>query len=135
VIVFTGALQSMTRQDPWDAAVGVGASPEKNVTRRTDVVVIGGFDPAHLRPGSALSEKARKALAMQDKGQDIEVLTEADFVQCLGGAPPDAPEILLRHTGPGLIGTRDEHRARAEPAPAAAASSPGVEADHSGMLG
>lgn len=85
VVVFTGALASMTRQIAWDAVTHAGGLPEANTTKRTNVLVLGDFNPASLRPGATLSGKAQKAFALQDKGQDIELMTEADFLQVLEG--------------------------------------------------
>lgn len=81
VIVFTGALSTMTRQMAWDDCAAVGARPEKNVTRRTQVLVVGELDPARLVPGATLSARARKAFDLRAAGQDIEVLTEFEFLQ------------------------------------------------------
>jgi len=85
VVVFTGALMSMTRQGAWDEVVRSGGSPESGTTKRTNVLVLGDFNPANLRPGATYSGKARKAFELQDKGQDIELMTEADFLRLLGG--------------------------------------------------
>ena len=57
------------------------------------MLVVGDINPAVLRPGSELTDKARKAFELQDKGQAIEVMTEDDFLRCLDGKPLD--------TGPG----------------------------------
>lgn len=83
VVVFTGALSTMTRQAAWDECAKVGAVPEKSTTRRTNVLVVGDVNPAALRPGASLTKKAEVAFALQDKGQDIEVMTEDDFLRCL----------------------------------------------------
>jgi DNA polymerase III subunit epsilon len=99
VVVFTGKLWAMVRQDAWNECARVGAVPEKNTTQRTNVLVIGDLNPAYLRPGENLSAKARKAFALQDKGQDIEVMTEDDFIRCLDGKP------LSDHTD--LLGSPD----------------------------
>ncbi len=80
VIVFTGALMSRTRQEAWDDVVRVGGIPEPGVTKRTNVLVIGDINPAVLAPGMVTTGKAAKAFARQDKGQDIEVMTEDDFI-------------------------------------------------------
>jgi DNA polymerase-3 subunit epsilon len=84
VLVFTGAL-SIRRQDAWDAAARCGAAVEKTVTKRTTMLVVGdgftGSDPADFTTG-----KAGKAVQLRDKGQRIEVLTEADLVQLLADA-------------------------------------------------
>lgn len=87
VVVFTGKLLSMVRQDAWNECARVGAIAEGNTTKRTNVLVIGDLNPANLRPGETLSAKARRAFALQDKGQDIEVMTEDDFLRCLEAAP------------------------------------------------
>jgi DNA polymerase-3 subunit epsilon len=85
VVVFTGALMSMTRQLAWEECARVGALAEKTPTKRTNVLVVGDINPAVLRPGTNVTGKARKAFELQDKGQDIEVMTEDDFLRCLDG--------------------------------------------------
>lgn len=85
VVVFTGTLMSMTRQIAWEECARIGAVPEKTPTKRTNVLVVGDINPAVLRPGSNLTGKARKAFELQDSGQDIEVMTEDDFVRSLDG--------------------------------------------------
>jgi DNA polymerase-3 subunit epsilon len=83
VLVFTGALQSRTRQTAWEEVVKVGGIPQESVTKRTNVLVIGDINPAVLAPGVPTTGKAAKAFALQDKGQDIEVMTEDDFLRSL----------------------------------------------------
>lgn len=83
VIVFTGALKSRTRQMAWDDVVRVGGIPELSVTKRTNVLVIGDINPAVLAPGMLTTGKAAKVFALQDKGQDIELMTEDDFLRSL----------------------------------------------------
>ena len=85
-IVFTGAL-SMIRMDAWAAAASFGATPEKGVTKRTTILVVGdgfnGHDPADFTTG-----KSAKAAAWRAKGARIEVLTEGEFYDILDhGAP------------------------------------------------
>lgn len=89
VVVFTGALMSMTRQLAWDEVSRAGGVPEKNTTKRTNVLVLGDFNPANLRPGATYSGKARKAFDLQDNGQDIELMTEDDFIRVLDGQRVD----------------------------------------------
>ncbi len=85
VVVFTGKLMGMTRQMAWDEVVRAGGVPEKNTTQRTNVLVLGDFNPANLRPGATYSGKARKAFQLQDRGQDIELMTEGDFLRVIEG--------------------------------------------------
>ncbi|KQY60225.1 hypothetical protein ASD11_12210 [Aeromicrobium sp. Root495] len=95
VVVFTGALMSMTRQLAWDEVARSGGTPELNTTKRTNVLVLGDFNPANLRPGATYSGKARKAFELQDKGQDIELMTEEDFLRVLDGRDLEVPDLGL----------------------------------------
>lgn len=100
VVVFTGALMSMTRDTARQECAKVGAIPEQTTTKRTNVLVVGDINPAVLRPGSNVTGKARKAFELQDKGQEIEVMTEDDFVRCLDGNTLEGAEVLLNHRAP-----------------------------------
>jgi NAD-dependent DNA ligase len=84
-VVFTGALMSMTRQSAWEEVARAGGIPEPNTTKRTNVLVLGDFNPANLRPGASYSGKARKAFELQNEGQDIELMTEDDFLRVIEG--------------------------------------------------
>ena len=97
VVVFTGALMSMTRQIAWEECARVGAVAGQSTTKQTNVLVVGDINPAVLRPGSNVTGKARRAFELQEKGQDIEVMTEDDFLRCLDGKAIDGPEALLSH--------------------------------------
>ena len=79
----TGGLMSMTRQEAWEQVAQVGGIPEPSVTKRTNVLVAGDINPATLAPGTVTTGKAAKAFALQDKGQDIELMTEDDFLRAL----------------------------------------------------
>lgn len=83
VIVFTGALVTMTRQEAWETVASRGALPEPGVTKRTNILVAADVDPRRLVPGSMLTQKAAKAFALQAKGQDIEILTEDDLLRAM----------------------------------------------------
>lgn len=83
VLVFTGALQSRTRQMAWESVVKVGGIPEASVTKRTNILVVGDINPEVLSPGLDTTGKVAKVFALQDKGQDIEVMTEDDFLRSL----------------------------------------------------
>jgi DNA polymerase-3 subunit epsilon len=95
VVVFTGALMSMTRDIARQECARVGAMPEQNTTKRTNVLVVGDINPAVLRPGSDVTGKARTAFELQDKGQAIEVMTEDDFLRCLDGKALTVVEDLI----------------------------------------
>jgi DNA polymerase III epsilon subunit-like protein len=83
VVVFTGTLQSRTRQMAWESVVKVGGIPEAGVTKRTNILVVGDINAAVLAPGVITTGKVAKVFALQEKGQEIEVMTEDDFLRSL----------------------------------------------------
>ena len=83
-VVFTGEL-SIARPEAKVRSAELGARPESRVTARTTVLVVGdGFVAADLRSGR-LTGKARRVLELHDRGQPIEVLSEGEFLQMVGG--------------------------------------------------
>jgi DNA polymerase III epsilon subunit-like protein len=82
-IAFTGALGSMTRAIAWERVAELGAQPAAGVTRHTSILVIGYQDARKLGPGEVLSAKARKASDLRERGQQIEIMPEVDFVRLL----------------------------------------------------
>ncbi|MHA7262695.1 3'-5' exonuclease [Arthrobacter sp. TMN-37] len=86
-VVFTGDL-GMPRPQAKERAARVGAQPASAVTRRTTVLVVGdGFVASDLRNGR-VTGKARRVLELHERGQRIEVLSEAEFLQMIGGLWP-----------------------------------------------
>lgn len=83
VIVFTGTLESRTREQAWNDVSAVGGVPERDVTKKTNILVVGDLDPRRFVPGAITSKKAARAFDLQKSGQDIEVMTEEDFQQQL----------------------------------------------------
>ncbi|MCV7315907.1 3'-5' exoribonuclease [Mycolicibacillus parakoreensis] len=69
VVVFTGALHSMSRKTAEAECQRIGATVRHSVTKRTNVVVLGDINPAVLTPGARLPRKAETALALQASGQ------------------------------------------------------------------
>ncbi|GAA2197883.1 exonuclease domain-containing protein [Sinomonas flava] len=86
-IVFTGAL-GMTRAEAKSRSAELGAQPASSVTRATTILVVGdGFTATDLTVGR-VTTKARRALELRAKGQRVEVLSEGEFLQMLGGRWP-----------------------------------------------
>lgn len=83
VVVFTGKLQTMPRRLAWEACALMGAEPQANTTKRTNIVVMGSVSDNVLRPGAKLTAKAQKAVNLRAAGQEIELMTEEDFLRCL----------------------------------------------------
>lgn len=76
-IVFTGEL-SINRGQAADMAALAGGDVQQSVTRQTTMLVVGERD---LQPGwHAKSTKHRKAENMIEKGLDIRIVSEADFL-------------------------------------------------------
>ena len=85
-VVFTGQL-GMPRPEAKTRSAELGARPESRVTARTSVLVVGdGFVAGDLRSGR-LTGKAKRVLELHDRGQAIEVISEGEFLQMVGGAP------------------------------------------------
>ncbi|MDP9904972.1 MULTISPECIES: exonuclease domain-containing protein [Arthrobacter] len=83
-VVFTGEL-AIARPEAKQRAAEMGARPESRVTGRTTVLVVGdGFVAGDLRNGR-LTGKAKRVLELHSRGQQIEVLSEGEFLQMVGG--------------------------------------------------
>ena len=57
----------------------VGGIPVNSVTTTTDVLVVGQQD-YRVVGESGMSNKQKKAMQLLEKGQDIEVLSETEFL-------------------------------------------------------
>ena len=57
----------------------VGGIPTDSVTKKTDVLVVGQQD-YRVVGDSGMSNKQKKAMDLLAKGQDIEILSEAEFL-------------------------------------------------------
>ncbi|HZC99237.1 MAG TPA: exonuclease domain-containing protein [Actinomycetes bacterium] len=82
-VCFTGALLSMTREQAWHRVAEVGGRSVPGVTKATQVLVVGTQDGRRLRPGTSQSGKQRKAAQLLAAGQEIEMISEADFLERL----------------------------------------------------
>lgn len=81
-VVFTGELTALTRQQAWDAIAACGATPAKNVTRRTTCLVIGdGFSGSDA--AAFTTSKARRVVELRAKGYQVEVLDEPGLLAFL----------------------------------------------------
>ncbi|WP_050669003.1 exonuclease domain-containing protein [Luteipulveratus halotolerans] len=103
VVVFTGTLASMRRQEAWEQVAAAGGVPEKNVTKRTHVLVAGDLNPATFSPDATTTARVTKAFALKDAGQPIEVMTEHDFLQAItpgGGGDSSDLDLLLSGDDP-----------------------------------
>jgi DNA polymerase-3 subunit epsilon len=82
-IVFTGALETMTRDGAATHASQFGFKIGSSVTKKTDYLVVGIQDLSTLA-GHDKSTKQRKAEELIADGVSIEILTENDFIRICG---------------------------------------------------
>lgn len=81
-IVFTGELQKMDRRTAMQKAVNRGGFVKNYVSRKTDIVVRGIQDQALVGP-EGTSGKERKAAELIEKGYEIEIIAEKEFLELL----------------------------------------------------
>ena len=78
-VCFTGKCQFGTRKELLQKVMDIGGIPSDSVTSATEVLVVGQQD-YRVVGDSGLSGKQKKAMQLLEKGQDIEVLSEAEFL-------------------------------------------------------
>lgn len=77
---FTGKLERMTRKEANTMVALTGGIPEKSVTKNTNILVVGEQD-WRVVGESGLSSKMKKAQSLLENGQNIEIMTEDDFIK------------------------------------------------------
>jgi DNA polymerase III subunit epsilon len=83
VVVFTGALDCMTRREAFQVVANLGGEPGDGVTKHTNLLVCGDQDVRKLAAGHAMSHKLEKAHALRVQGLDIELIGETEFRRML----------------------------------------------------
>jgi DNA polymerase-3 subunit epsilon len=79
-VVFTGTLLSMERKDAMQIIADLGGYPENGINSRTNFLIVGQQD-FKIVDESGLSGKQKKAAQLFQKGQDIEIISEDDFLK------------------------------------------------------
>ena len=78
VVVFTGALSSMTRKEAFQLVANLGGIPSDNLNAKTNYLVIGNAEFAQsVKDGK--TNKMKKAEKMIQKGSELSVVSEAAF--------------------------------------------------------
>jgi DNA polymerase III epsilon subunit-like protein len=83
VVVFTGALDCMTRREAFQVIANLGGKPGDGVTKHTNILVCGDQDISKLAAGHEMSHKFEKASRLREKGMDIELIGETEFRRLL----------------------------------------------------
>lgn len=84
-VVFTGKMESMTRDEGRSAVVSVGGFAPDRLTMDTNFLVVGKQD-LRVVGERGLSGKMKTAAKYKEKGCDIEVINEPEFIEMLGEA-------------------------------------------------
>jgi DNA polymerase-3 subunit epsilon len=83
-VVITGALPGgIVRKDAQQRIAYYGGTPQVGVNTETDLLVVGDIDPRRLAPGTEMSAKLKKAMALRAKGSSIEIIAGSDFLAYL----------------------------------------------------
>lgn len=82
VIVFTGELASMTKEQSAHIASIAGCNVDENITKKTNYLVVGHQDPIQIK-GKDKSGKHLKAELLILKGQNIRILYENQFIDLI----------------------------------------------------
>lgn len=77
-VCFTGTCRYGVRRDMLQRVKDVGGIPMDSVTKDTNVLVVGQQD-YRVVGADGMSSKQKKAHALLEKGQDIEILSETEF--------------------------------------------------------
>lgn len=78
VVVFTGVIQSMSRQDACQIVADCGGVNGNSVTKQTTLLVVG--HPDSRTPANQKSSKELKAEKLSSQGQEINIISENEFI-------------------------------------------------------
>lgn len=78
-VVFTGTLKHGQRAAVQKLVAAIGGAADKNLTKKTTLLVVGIPNPHAWAEGSSASQKLLKATQLRDSGSPIEVISEEEF--------------------------------------------------------
>lgn len=81
-VVFTGKLSSMTRDAAQQIIADIGGHNQNGVNKETNFLIVGQQD-YRIVGDDGMSSKQEKAMKLLEKGADIEILSEDDFLRSL----------------------------------------------------
>ena len=86
-VVFTGTLSSMSRKDALQIIADIGGITSNSVNKTTNFLVVGQQD-YRIVGDDGLSGKQEKALRLLEKGGEIEIISEDDFLKNVNSVKP-----------------------------------------------
>ena len=92
-ILFTGTLKSMSRKEAAQLVVNIGAEPTDSFNKNINYLIVGDFDFYKFRNGEKSSKLISAEKALQ-KGSDIEIISEEDFLKMI---PDNAVKSKPKH--------------------------------------
>ncbi len=82
-VCFTGTCKWASRDWLLQIIADIGGFPQKGVNKSTQILVVGQQD--YRKVGEdGMSSKQEKAMLLKDAGQDIEIMSEEQFLSMLG---------------------------------------------------
>lgn len=78
-VCFTGTVQRAQRAVLQQFVAHLGGIPDKSLTRKTDILVVGIPNPRSWSEGASASRKLTKAYELRDAGSSIRVVSEEEF--------------------------------------------------------
>ena len=79
-VAVTGTLTKWTGREALQKIADIGGIVSASVTKTTDFLVVGQQD-FRVVGESGMSSKQKRAIEIKDKGGDIEIISEKDFVE------------------------------------------------------
>ena len=114
-VAFTGILTALSRREAFNLVRRAGGTPMGNVSRRTDLLVVGtrGWP---ILPDGSVSRKLEQAETLQEKGLALEIVSEKRFMERLGvlSSPSSAPGACTIEKACRLVGLPSETIRRCE---------------------
>ena len=84
-VVFTGELQSIEREVAMQQVVNLGGLVKSGVSGKTDYLVVGVQDQSIVGE-NGISTKEKKAYELIEKGKELKIIKEAEFMMLLNNS-------------------------------------------------
>ncbi|PTF90089.1 exonuclease, partial [Staphylococcus chromogenes] len=85
-ICFTGALKAFTRKEVAQKITDIGSVYDATVKKTTNFLVVGNLENLEKTHNYTKSSKIKKAEKLSNEGQNIEILSEMDFLKLLSSS-------------------------------------------------